>query len=66
MAMPTSALDPRSTTAVEELIQDLGEKITIVLVTHNHAQADKVCSRIARLAAGRLEGEQHPQAVICY
>lgn len=55
MDEPTSALDPRSTSAVEELIQDLAVKVTIILVTHNHAQADKVCSRIARLALGKVE-----------
>lgn len=55
MDEPTSALDPRSTSAVEELIQDLAVKVTIILVTHNHAQAEKVCSRIARLALGKVE-----------
>jgi phosphate transport system ATP-binding protein len=54
MDEPTSALDPRSTAAVEELIQDLAVKVTIILVTHNHAQADKVCRRVAQLASGKV------------
>jgi phosphate transport system ATP-binding protein len=59
MDEPTSALDPRSIAAVEELIQDLAKNITIILVTHNHAQAEKVCRNIVRLDSGRIEaGEQ--------
>jgi phosphate transport system ATP-binding protein len=43
MDEPTSALDPRSTAAIEELMLRLKERRTIVLVTHNLAQADRVC-----------------------
>jgi phosphate transport system ATP-binding protein len=55
MDEPTSALDPRSTAAVEELIGCLAKAITIILVTHNHAQAAKVCGRVASLSSGKLE-----------
>jgi phosphate transport system ATP-binding protein len=56
MDEPTSALDPRSTAAIESLIEGLGKKITIILVTHNHSQARKLCGgRVARLTGGRLE-----------
>lgn len=39
MDEPTSALDPISTLRIEELIQELKEKYTIVIVTHNMQQA---------------------------
>jgi len=37
-----SALDPESTMKIEELMQDLAEKYTIVIVTHNMEQAARV------------------------
>ncbi|KHF13194.1 phosphate ABC transporter ATP-binding protein, partial [Vibrio parahaemolyticus] len=39
---PTSALDPISTIAIEELINSLKEQYTVVIVTHNMAQATRV------------------------
>ena len=39
---PTSSLDPVTTEMVEELLRRLGEKLTIVIVTHNLAQARRV------------------------
>ena len=39
MDEPTSALDPISTLKVEELVQDLKEKYSIIIVTHNMQQA---------------------------
>lgn len=59
MDEPTSALDPQSTAAVEELIGNLAESITIILVTHNHAQAAKVCCRVAQLSGGRVQSVNH-------
>ncbi len=47
MDEPTSALDPRSTQAIEELILRLKERHTIVIVTHNVAQARRVADWIA-------------------
>ena len=47
MDEPTSALDPRSTEAIEELILSLQETHTIVLVTHNMRQAERVCGNVA-------------------
>ncbi|MCI0365445.1 MAG: phosphate ABC transporter ATP-binding protein [Phycisphaerales bacterium] len=44
---PTSALDPRSTQAIEDLLVRLKERHTIVLVTHNIAQARRVADWIA-------------------
>src|SRR6266550_1298486 len=47
MDEPCSALDPISTLAVEDLIQDLKSKYTIVIVTHNMQQAARVSDRTA-------------------
>jgi phosphate transport system ATP-binding protein len=45
MDEPCSALDPISTLAIEDLIQTLKEKYTIVIVTHNMQQAARVSER---------------------
>ncbi len=45
MDEPCSALDPISTLAIEDLIQDLKTKYTIVIVTHNMQQAARVSDR---------------------
>ncbi|MDQ6848768.1 MAG: phosphate ABC transporter ATP-binding protein PstB [Actinomycetota bacterium] len=47
MDEPCSALDPISTLAIEDLIQDLKTKYTIVIVTHNMLQAARVSDRTA-------------------
>jgi phosphate transport system ATP-binding protein len=47
MDEPCSALDPISTLAIEDLIQELKEKYTIVIVTHNMQQAARVSHRTA-------------------
>lgn len=39
---PTSALDPKSTAKIEELCIDLKDKVTILIVTHNIAQAGRI------------------------
>lgn len=59
MDEPCSALDPRSTAAVEELIAQLAHTYTIVIVTHNMQQASRVSDRTAFFYEGSLieEGE---------
>ncbi len=47
MDEPCSALDPISTLAIEDLIQELKDKYTIVIVTHNMQQAARVSERTA-------------------
>ena len=44
---PCSALDPLSTEAIEQLLQQLKETITIVMVTHNLAQARRIADQVA-------------------
>jgi len=51
---PASALDPISTARVEELVLELGRKLTIVIVTHNLQQATRVADRTAFFLHGRL------------
>ena len=51
---PCSALDPISTSKVEELIDMLREKYTIAIVTHNMQQAARVSDRTAFMYLGEL------------
>ncbi len=51
---PTSALDPKATSKIEELIGELKKNVTIVLVTHNIAQAARVSDYTAFLYLGEL------------
>jgi phosphate transport system ATP-binding protein len=51
---PTSSLDPVTTEMVEELLRQLGQKLTIVIVTHNLAQARRVADATAFLYNGIL------------
>ena len=54
MDEPCSALDPKSTARVEELIGELCEDYTIIIVTHNMQQAARVSSHTAFLYEGNL------------
>jgi phosphate transport system ATP-binding protein len=51
---PTSALDPISTQKVEELVYELRQDMTVVIVTHNMQQAARVSDRTAFMLAGEL------------
>ncbi|UOA10809.1 phosphate ABC transporter ATP-binding protein PstB [Methylobacter sp. S3L5C] len=51
---PASALDPISTLKIEELINELKEKYTIVIVTHNMQQAARVSDFTAFMYMGEL------------
>ena len=54
MDEPCSALDPRSTTRIEDLIGELRGKYTIIIVTHNMQQAARVSDYTAFLYEGAL------------
>lgn len=56
MDEPCSALDPISTLKVEELIHELKQQYTIVIVTHNMQQASRVSDLTAFYNAEALEG----------
>lgn len=51
---PTSALDPKSTSHIEELIVELKKNVTMLLVTHNIAQAARVSDFTAFIYLGEL------------
>ena len=51
---PTSALDPIATGSIEELIHELREKVTILIVTHNMQQAARVSDFTAYMYLGDL------------
>lgn len=54
MDEPASALDPKSTTRIEDLIGELRADYTIVIVTHNMQQAARVSDETAFFYEGRL------------
>jgi phosphate transport system ATP-binding protein len=54
MDEPASALDPIATQKIEELIYELKDNYTIVIVTHNMQQAARVSDRTAFFMLGRL------------
>ncbi|HUN36863.1 MAG TPA: phosphate ABC transporter ATP-binding protein [Trebonia sp.] len=51
---PTSSLDPVATESIEELIRGLAPGLTVVIVTHNLAQARRVAHRSVFLNRGRV------------
>jgi phosphate transport system ATP-binding protein len=68
MDEPCSALDPIATFQIEELIRELSNNYTVVIVTHNMQQAGRVADRTAFFLQGRLIEEEvtskffsHPQ-----
>ncbi len=52
MDEPTSALDPIATKRIEELVVELKDRVTIIIVTHNMQQAMRVSDRCAFLLMG--------------
>ncbi len=54
MDEPCSALDPKGTEAVEELIWELREKYTILIVTHNMAQARRASEECIFMLMGKV------------
>ncbi|MDA1050589.1 MAG: phosphate ABC transporter ATP-binding protein PstB [Planctomycetota bacterium] len=54
MDEPASALDPASTAKIEDLIFELKQNYTIVIVTHNMQQAARISDRTAFFYEGRL------------
>ena len=67
MDEPASALDPISTTAIEDLMHRLKRDYTIVIVTHNMQQAARVADMTAffsvRGLGGRKAADRHPRRV---
>jgi phosphate transport system ATP-binding protein len=57
MDEPASALDPASTLRIEELIDDLKEQYTVVIVTHNMQQATRIANRTMFMLNGEVVEE---------
>jgi phosphate transport system ATP-binding protein len=51
---PTSSLDPTTTEKIEELIRSLANRLTVIMVTHDLAQAARIGDRTALFFDGRL------------
>ena len=54
MDEPTSSLDPKSTAAIEKLVQSLKNNHTILWVTHQHDQAQSIADRVLILEEGQV------------
>ncbi|BAC44722.1 phosphate ABC transporter permease PstB [Malacoplasma penetrans HF-2] len=54
MDEPTSALDPIATSKIEELIMELKEKYTIIIVTHSMAQAQRISDETVFFFQGKI------------
>ena len=52
MDEPASALDPISTQRIEDLIRELSQKVTILIVTHNMQQASRISDKVAVMMSG--------------
>jgi phosphate transport system ATP-binding protein len=64
MDEPCSALDPISTARVEDLMDDLKDEYTIVIVTHNMQQARRVSDMTACLMLDDASKDGHRTGVI--
>ena len=51
---PTASLDPMGTQRIEELLYDLRDTVTVIMVTHNMQQAARISDVTAVLLAGRI------------
>ena len=54
MDEPTSALDPISTLKIEDLMEDLKSRYTVVIVTHNMQQAARIADKTAFFLLGEI------------
>ncbi|MGA7135955.1 MAG: ATP-binding cassette domain-containing protein [Mycobacterium sp.] len=54
---PTSSLDPTTTDKIEDLIRSLSDRLTVIVVTHDLAQAARIGDRTALFSEGRLVEE---------
>ena len=66
MDEPTSALDPISTLKIEELMEDLKKKYTVVVVTHNMQQAARVSDDTAFFLVGEMVEFNDTKAMFTY
>jgi ABC-2 type transport system ATP-binding protein len=62
---PTTGLDPRSKREVQAVIRELNQEsgTTILLTTHDMAEADNLCDRVAIIDGGKIVALDTPQAL---
>lgn len=58
---PTIGLDPAQVVEVRNLITDIGKDHTVLLSTHNLAEAQQVCGRVLIINKGRIVAEDTPE-----
>lgn len=63
MDEPTSSLDPKSTEAIENLVNLLKKKKTILWVTHQHDQAQSIADRVLVLENGQIRPSSSAQQI---
>lgn len=63
MDEPTSALDPMATARIEELVRELKERFTVVIVTHNMQQAARISDITAFFLTGEIIEEGPTQGI---
>lgn len=63
MDEPASALDPTATAKLEDLIDELRDEYTVVIITHNMQQAARVSQRVAFFHLGRLVEQGDTEAI---
>jgi ABC-2 type transport system ATP-binding protein len=62
---PTTGIDPRGRRALWELVDELAAAgTTVVLTTHNMAEANRLADRVGLLAAGRLVAVDDPETLV--
>lgn len=66
MDEPTSALDPISTLKIEELMEELKKKYSIVVVTHNMQQALRVADYTAFFLVGEMVEYGETKTIFSY
>lgn len=66
MDEPTSALDPISTLKIEELMEDLKQKYTVVIVTHNMQQAARISDDTAFFMVGEMVEFKDTKTIFTY
>ena len=66
MDEPTSALDPIATSKIEDLMQDLKKKYTVVIVTHNMQQAVRISDYTAFFLVGEMVEFEETDTLFSY
>ncbi len=61
---PTNGLDPNQIRAIRELIQNLGEKHTILLSTHILSEVEMTCNKVVIIDGGKIKAADTPENLV--